>query len=223
MSKYVQKETVKQATGEEKTIYVVKDVVCKKRLVFSFLKRFADIFLSFLGGIILLPVMLILGIMVRLDSPGKAIYSQVRLGKNGKEFKLLKFRTMRIDAEANGPVWAGKDDERCTKLGAKLRKYRFDELPQLYNIFVGHMSIVGPRPERPCFYEEFKGYIDGFDKRLAVKPGLTGLAQVNGGYDLKPEEKVVFDMQYIEERSIWMDIKIIFKTVKLVFTHEGAR
>ena len=85
------------------------------------------------------------------------------------------------------------------------------------------MSLVGPRPERPCFYEEFKSYIDGFDKRLAVKPGLTGLAQVNGGYDLRPEEKVVYDMEYIEKRNVWLDIKILFKTVKLVFTHDGAR
>ena len=223
MFEYVRKETVTLDSGETQTRYIVESIPLKKKYAFSALKRVFDFTVSLIFGIVLLPIMLLLALMIRLDSPGKVIYSQMRLGKNGRAFKLLKFRTMRMDAEANGPVWAEKNDERCTKLGARLRKYRFDELPQLYNILLGHMSLVGPRPERPCFYEEFKSYIDGFDKRLAVKPGLTGLAQVNGGYDLRPEEKVVYDMEYIEKRNVWLDIKILFKTVKLVFTHDGAR
>ena len=130
---------------------------------------------------------------------------------------------MHQNAEQNGPQWAQVRDQRCTRLGQILRASRIDELPQLWNIFKGEMSFVGPRPERPCFYEEFETYIHGFSKRLQVRPGLTGLAQINGGYDLKPEEKIVYDMQYIKTRSIKLDLKCIFGTIKLVFTHKGAR
>jgi lipopolysaccharide/colanic/teichoic acid biosynthesis glycosyltransferase len=108
-------------------------------------------------------------------------------------------------------------------LGAKLRKSRLDELPQLFNILKGDMSIVGPRPERACFYDEFEKYIPHFRQRLTVRPGLTGHAQVNGGYDLKPEEKIVYDMEYIANRSLRMDIQCIWKTVLVVFSHDGAR
>ena len=135
----------------------------------------------------------------------------------------MKFRSMRLDAEENGPQWADKDDPRCTHLGRVLRKSRLDELPQLWNILKGDMSFVGPRPERKCFYDEFETYIHGFHNRLIVKPGLTGWAQVNGGYDLKPEEKIVYDMEYIQSCSIGMDLKCLLKTVRLVFTHVGAR
>ena len=130
---------------------------------------------------------------------------------------------MRLDAEKNGPQWADKDDPRCTRLGRILRKSRLDEIPQLWNILKGEMSFVGPRPERQCFYEEVETYTHGFSKRLLVKPGLTGYAQVNGGYELKPEEKIVYDIEYIHKQSVLMDLWCIFKTVKLVFTHEGAR
>lgn len=223
MNGYVEKKVEELSTGEEKTIFVVKKVLPKKKIGYAILKRAFDIVFSFVCGIVLLPVMFVLGLLVYFDSPGGVIYKQKRLGKDGKEFDLLKFRTMRANAEENGPSWADKDDDRCTKIGAKIRKYRLDELPQLYNIFMGQMSLVGPRPERAFFYDKFKDHIEGFEYRLSVKPGLTGLAQVSGGYDLLPEEKIVYDMEYIEKRSVWLDIKIIFKTVKLVFTHEGAR
>ena len=130
---------------------------------------------------------------------------------------------MNHDAEVNGPKWADKEDKRCTRFGAFLRKTRLDELPQLWNILVGDMSFVGPRPERQYFYEQFEKYIVGFSNRLVVTPGLTGYAQVNGGYELEPEEKIVYDMEYIEKRSVLMDIKCLAKTVSLIFTHEGAR
>ena len=136
---------------------------------------------------------------------------------------MVKFRSMRVDAEANGPQWAESEDDRCTRVGQFLRKTHLDELPQLWNIFMGHMSIVGPRPERAYFYDEFETYIHGFRNRLAVRPGLTGLAQVNGGYDLKPEEKIAYDMDYIRRQSLWVDIVCILKTVRLVFTRKGAR
>lgn len=130
---------------------------------------------------------------------------------------------MRIDAEINGPKWADKDDDRATKVGAFLRKTRLDELPQLWNILCGEMSFVGPRPEREYFYNIFETYIPNFGLRMLVKPGLTGWAQVNGGYELGPEEKIVYDLEYITNRSFGMDIRCMLKTVKLVFTHEGAR
>lgn len=190
---------------------------------YLFIKRVFDIAASITIGAILLLPMFIICILIRIDSPGAAIFKQERLGKDGKPFTILKFRSMRIDAESNGPQWATKDDDRCTKLGLTLRKFRLDELPQLWNILTGEMSFVGPRPERACFYEEFEKYIPEFHERLLVKPGLTGHAQVNGGYDLKPEEKIIYDLEYIRNRSITLDIKCLFKTLKLIFTHDGAR
>ena len=211
-----------QEEQKKKTEYVIEPVVPKRKPVYSFVKRAFDVVVSMTAGVLLIP-MGIIALMIRLDSEGSALFKQERLGKNGKPFYMYKFRSMRIDAEKNGPKWADQDDDRCTRLGKLLRKCRLDELPQLWNIFVGDMSIVGPRPERPFFYDEFETYIHGFRHRLVVQPGLTGLAQVNGGYDLEPEEKIVYDMRYIKERSLWMELKIIFKTVALVFSHEGAR
>ena len=212
-----------QEEQKKKTEYVIEPVVPKRKPVYSFIKRAFDIAVSFTAGLLLLIPLGIIAVLIRLDSEGPALYKQERLGKNGKAFYMYKFRSMRIDAEKNGPKWADQNDDRCTRLGKFLRKCRLDELPQLWNIFMGHMSIVGPRPERPFFYDEFETYIHGFRHRLAVQPGLTGLAQVNGGYDLDPEEKIVYDMRYIKERSLWMDLKIMFKTVALLFSHEGAR
>ncbi len=190
---------------------------------YLFVKRLFDMVASFVIGVILLLPMFVIGILIRIDSPGAAIFKQERLGTNGKPFVIYKFRSMRTDAEVDGPQWATKDDDRCTKLGLILRKMRLDELPQLWNIFIGDMSFVGPRPERECFYDEFEKYIPQFRERLLVKPGLTGHAQVNGGYDLKPEEKIIYDLEYIRTRSAWLDFKCLFKTIKLLFTHEGAR
>lgn len=191
--------------------------------VYLFSKRFFDIVVSLFSGILLFIPMLVIGILIRLDSPGPVFFKQERLGKGGVPFVLYKFRSMRINAEANGPQWAQKNDDRCTRLGRFLRNTRLDELPQLWNIFIGKMSFVGPRPERKYFYEKFDEYIPEFKERLNVKPGLTGLAQVNGGYDLLPEEKIVFDLNYINHCSIRMDLSCIFKTVKIIFSHEGAR
>ncbi len=190
---------------------------------YLFFKRCFDILVSLIAGILLFIPMLIIAAVIRLDSPGPALFRQERLGKDGVPFIMCKFRSMYVDAEENGPQWADKNDHRCTRVGRFLRSTRLDELPQLLNIFLGEMSFVGPRPERACFYDEFETYIHGFRNRLKVKPGLTGYAQVNGGYDLKPEEKIIYDMEYIQKRSVKMDMGCIFKTIKLVFTHEGAR
>lgn len=190
---------------------------------FLLVKRMMDILLSAAGLICLFIPMVIIAILIKIDSRGPAIYSQERLGKDAKPFMIYKFRSMIENAEADGPKWADLDDQRCTKLGRILRKTRLDELPQLYNILIGDMSIVGPRPERECFYIEFEKYIPGFKNRMAVTPGLTGHAQVNGGYSLLPEEKIVYDMEYIANRSLRMDIMCIVKTIAVIFTSEGAR
>ena len=186
-------------------------------------KRLFDILASFAAGLVLLIPMIVIGFLIILDSEGPAVYSQERLGKDGRPFTMLKFRTMVLDAEAEGPRWAEEDDPRCTRLGRFLRLYRLDELPQLYNIFTGDMSFVGPRPERPCFYDEFERYIPGFRDRTLVKPGLTGYAQVYGGYDLPPEEKLRYDLQYMENRGFLLDMKCILKTVPVVLSRGGAQ
>lgn len=193
-------------------------------IVYKVVKRAVDIFVSFFALLFLWLPMLVIGIIVKATSDGPAIYTQERLGKNGKPFKILKFRTMIKDSEVNGAQWSeGEDDPRITPVGRFLRNSRLDELPQLWCILTGKMSLVGPRPERDCFYDEFEKYIHGFKHRLLVTPGLTGLAQINGGYNLKPEEKIIYDMEYIETRSLAVDIKIIFKTVAVIFTHDGAK
>ncbi len=205
--------------------YTVEDLgVIDPKPVYSFFKRAFDIALSLLLLILLFIPMILIGAAVWATSKGKALYKQDRLGLNGKPFCILKFRTMVEDAEKNGAQWASGDhDDRITKVGMFLRKTRFDELPQLWCILKGTMSFVGPRPEREVFYEEFEKYIHGFRERLKVKPGLTGLAQVNGGYDLRPEEKIVYDVEYIKKRSFALDMKLMFQTVAIVFSHEGAR
>ena len=208
---------------EHKRLYEVPDIKPKKKPLYSFIKRSFDIIASLVGCIIALIPMIVIAIVIRLDSEGPAIYKQERLGLNGKSFMLLKFRSMYIDAEDEGAKWAAENDTRCTRVGSFLRKSRVDELPQLLNILKGDMSIVGPRPERPYFYNEFEKTIHGFSNRLNVVPGLTGHAQVNGGYDLLPEEKIVYDMEYIENRSLWLDLKCILKTIAVVFNYDGAR
>lgn len=195
-----------------------------KKPFYSFVKRFFDILVSFVGVIVLALPMLIIALIIKTSSKGGAFFKQDRLGQGGKTIKMIKFRTMYKDAEKMGAQWSqGDKDPRIFPFGRFLRKSRLDELPQLLCILKGDMSLVGPRPERECFYEEFETYVHGFSERLKVKPGLTGLAQINGGYELKPEEKIVYDIEYIKKRSLWTDIKILFGTVAVIFTHEGAK
>ena len=218
------KITVKPVAEKPQTKIKIRKVerINGSRL-FLFIKRTVDILFSFVGLCVAILPMLIVGVIVKIDSKGPAIYKQERLGLNGKSFNMYKFRSMRIDAEKDGARWADKDDDRVTTVGKILRKFRIDELPQLFNVLVGDMSFVGPRPERQCFYEEFATYIDGFEQRLAVKPGITGWAQVCGGYELAPEEKVLFDIEYMENRSIAMDVKCLVSTVMVVLKGDGSR
>lgn len=208
-----------EKTGE---YYIEQLGLVTGKPVYSFMKRTFDIVASAVALLILFIPLLMIALVVCLTSEGGAFFAQERLGKDGKPFIMIKFRTMRKDAERNGAQWSrGDNDERITKVGAFLRKVRLDELPQLWCILRGDMSFVGPRPERKVFYDEFETYIHGFSERLKVKPGLTGLAQVNGGYYLRPEEKVLYDVEYIKTRSLWLDIKILFKTVGVIFSGGG--
>lgn len=192
-------------------------------MLFDIYQRVLDIVLSVIGLLIGIPLMVIFGILIKVEDNGPITYKQERLGKGGKKFYIYKLRSMRTDAEKFGAQWAEKDDPRITKVGKFIRKTRIDEIPQLFNILKGDMSIIGPRPERPSFTEEFNKEIPGFINRLAVKPGLTGWAQVNGGYEITPEEKLKEDIFYIKNRSILLDLKILFKTVQVVLTGDGAR
>ena len=211
------------ACAEEPSVFEISLPQTTAGIGYTVIKRLFDVVASAVLILLLCIPMGIIAVLIRLDSPGPAMFRQERLGKNGVPFVILKFRSMKINAEENGPQWADKDDPRCTKLGRILRKSRLDELPQLWNILKGEMSFVGTRPERACFYDQFETYIHGFRNRLVVKPGLTGWAQVNGGYELKPEEKIVLDMEYIQKSSVRMDLICLFQTVHLIFTHEGAR
>jgi exopolysaccharide biosynthesis polyprenyl glycosylphosphotransferase len=189
----------------------------------AYIKRAFDIVFAALLLFVLSPVMLVTALMVKLDSAGPVIFKQERLGLHGRTFVIYKFRSMRTDAEASGPMWAARSDTRTTKIGRFLRKYRIDELPQLVNIMRGDMSFVGPRPEREYFYDKFRPAIPDFDTRLAVKPGLTGWAQVNGGYDITSAEKLRYDKEYIRDFSFRSDLRIVFMTVSVVFGGKGAR
>lgn len=207
----------------QEVFHVEKIIDFKSKPIFNAVKRMFDIIVSLAAIIVMALPMAIIAILICNETSGAPIYEQIRLGMNQEPFKIYKFRSMSVDAEKDGIQWACDDDPRVTRIGRKLRKSRMDELPQLFNILIGDMSFVGPRPERPEFYDVFDTYIDGFRQRTLVKPGLTGHAQVNGGYGLKPEEKIIYDVEYIKNRSIGMDLQCIFKTVQVVFTHEGAK
>ncbi|MBQ7922076.1 MAG: sugar transferase [Clostridia bacterium] len=189
----------------------------KVKSAYLFFKRAFDIVFSLMALLVLAIPMLLIALLVKCTSHGKVFYCQERLGLGGKKINVIKFRTMCVDAEKNGAQWStGEKDPRITPVGRFLRNTRLDELPQFWCILKGEMSVVGPRPEREVFYDAFEQYIHGFRERLKVKPGLTGLAQVNGGYFLKPEKKILYDIEYIKTRSMWLDIKIIFQTVLVV-------
>ncbi len=195
----------------------------KENIFYNVYSRVLDILLSLLGLVIGIPLIIIFGIIIKLEDGGPIIYKQERVGKQGKTFYLYKLRSMRVDAEKYGVQWAQSNDPRISKVGSFIRKTRIDELPQLFNILKGDMSVVGPRPERPMFTMQFNDEIDGFVNRLLMKPGLTGLAQVNGGYDISPKEKLEYDLYYIKNRNIFMDLNIILKTICIILTGNGAR
>lgn len=192
-------------------------------LSFGLIRRLFDIFVGSLGLLCSVPFIVVFGLLTKIEDGGPVFYKQERVGLYGKHFTLYKLRSMRVNAEKNGPQWAEKDDPRVTRVGSFIRKTRIDELPQFYNVLRGDMTLVGPRPERPEFVIRFDQEIPGFISRLQVKPGLTGWAQINGGYDITPKEKLELDLFYIENRSLLFNMRILIKTVLVLFTGSGAR
>lgn len=179
----------------------------------AFLKRAFDVSSATAGFLMLLPLMALIAIIVRRTSPGPVLYKQTRLGLDGKEFKIYKFRTMRLDAEKNGPEWSSQEDHRATPFGRFLRRWNLDELPQLWNVIRGDMSLVGPRPERPYFVDQFREILPRYTSRHVVKTGLTGWAQVHGlRGDTSIQQRLRYDLYYIENWSLWLDIKILIMT-----------
>lgn len=218
------------------------------------IKRTLDVIGAMVGLVLVAPIMLLVGAAIKLDSPGSVFYTQLRVGVNrrktdrrycqrigvaelrqrerrredylGRPFQIIKFRTMVQDAEKHtGPIWATRNDTRVTRVGRVLRKTRLDEVPQFWSVLKGDMSLVGPRPERPVFVRQLSERVEDYHRRLEVKPGLTGLAQVENGYDSSVSsvtDKVRFDIKYISSWSFWTDLRILFKTVVVVVTGKGA-
>lgn len=214
-----------EATEEVSTSYSYERKL-KEPLKSAYLpvKRLFDV-LSASGLMVVTgPIVLLFGVLVKLETPGSMFYSQERVGLMGKRFKVTKLRSMYTDAEKNsGAVWASKNDSRVTRVGKFIRKTRIDELPQLWSVIKGDMSMIGPRPERPELTEKFSEEVKGFEQRLRVLPGLSGYAQVHGGYDVTPEEKYKLDKYYMDNISLKEDLKIILETVRVVLTGDGAR
>ncbi|HUR33028.1 MAG TPA: TIGR03013 family XrtA/PEP-CTERM system glycosyltransferase [Vicinamibacterales bacterium] len=189
-------------------------------------KRVVDLVLAAVGLVLAAPLMLLTALAVRLESPGPVLYRQERVGENGREFTLCKFRSMRTDAESGTPIWAREKDDRVTRVGRFIRITRLDELPQLWNVLRGDLSFVGPRPERPFFVQQLAEIIPFYMERHAVKPGVTGWAQVKYRYGSSVEdamEKLRYDLYYIKHLSIVFDLTIVADTVKVIISGKGAK
>jgi len=189
-------------------------------------KRWLGIASSALSLILSLPLCLLVALAIKLDSSGPVFYRQERVGQDGKTFTMLKFRSMRNDAEENGPKRAAINDDRITRVGRFIRKYRLDEIPQMINVLKGDMSFIGPRPERPIFVDKFAKEIPYYPQRHVVKPGISGWAQIRYPYGASKEdalEKLKYDLYYIRHFSIFFDISIILETGKVVLLGKGSR
>ncbi|HKW98508.1 MAG TPA: TIGR03013 family XrtA/PEP-CTERM system glycosyltransferase [Bryobacteraceae bacterium] len=206
--------------------FVFSDGFHRSRLVLA-VKRALDLSFGMIGLAVSLPVMVLVAIAVKLDSPGPALFRQQRVGFAGKTFDVLKFRSMRVDAEkANGAQWAAPDDPRTTRVGRFIRKFRLDELPQFINVIRGEMSFVGPRPERPVFVEQLRKEISYYDERHSVRPGITGWAQVRYPYGATVDDalrKLEYDLFYLKNMSIFFDCAIVLQTIRTVLTGKGGR
>ena len=181
---------------------------------------------AFVGAILSLPIAIITAILIKLDSKGPVLYKQERVGRNGRTFTLMKFRSMRMDAEKDGPVWAQDGDDRATRVGRIIRRIRVDEIPQFWNILRGEMNFVGPRPERPHFIKQLAEEIPYYEQRHLIAPGLTGWAQIKYPYGASVEDarqKLQYDLYYIKNQSLLLDAAILFETIKTIIFSRGAR
>ncbi|MGY6766174.1 sugar transferase [Faecalibacterium prausnitzii] len=193
------------------------------RLLNLFLKRVIDLLGSTIGLIVFSPVLILIAILIKLSSKGPIFFKQERLGKAGRTFEIIKFRTMVVNAEnlGSGLFVKSENDNRITKVGKVLRATSLDELPQLFNVFLGEMSLVGPRPPVPHHPYKFEEYSEFQRKRFEMKPGMTGLAQVTVRNSVPWDKRIIKDVEYVEKFNIWLDIKIIFITIKKVFSRES--
>jgi sugar transferase (PEP-CTERM system associated) len=179
---------------------------------------------ALVGGFLSLPLAIVTAILIKLESPGRVLYKQERVGKNGSTFTVMKFRSMRVDAEKAGPVWASADDDRTTRVGRIIRKLRIDEIPQFWNILRGEMDFVGPRPERPHFVSQLAQEIPYYEQRHLIAPGLTGWAQIKYPYGASIEDarqKLQYDLYYIKNQSLMLDAIILFETIKIILFGRG--
>lgn len=188
-----------------------------------FIKRLIDFFGSLIGSIIISPILIIIALLIKLTSKGPVLFKQERLGKDGKTFKILKFRTMVVNAEKIGDGLSVKseNDNRITKIGKLLRATSLDELPQLFNVILGQMSLVGPRPPVPHHPHKYEEYTDIQRKRFEMKPGMTGLSQVTVRNSVSWDERIPVDVDYVEKFNVWLDIKLLFKTIQKIFVRES--
>lgn len=198
----------------------------RRRWITMTLKRLIDIVVSIAGLVTLAPLMFVVALLIKLDSPGPIFYRQMRVGLRGHPYMMWKFRSMSQDAEKHGPRWADANDPRISRVGRWLRKIRIDELPQLINVLKGEMSLVGPRPERPIFVQELRSIIPYYDLRHTVRPGITGWAQTRFRYGASAEDahiKLQYDLYYVKNLSLWLDALVLVQTVRVMLRGEGAR
>ena len=220
---------------ERLTGRVLLDLIRPSWLIFSTRGRHARInqitrsamhrAIALVGAMLSVPIAILTAILIKLDSPGPVLYKQDRVGKNGRPFKLMKFRSMRTDAEKDGPVWAKTDDDRTTRVGRIIRKIRVDEIPQFWNILRGDMNFVGPRPERPHFVAQLAQEIRYYDQRHLIAPGLTGWAQINYPYGASiddAKQKLQYDLYYMKNQCLALDATIMFETIKTVLFGRGT-
>ena len=189
-------------------------------------KRLLDAVLSTVALFILLPLMILVAVLIKLDSPGPVFYRQLRVGLQGVCYEILKFRSMHMDAEKEGARWATLNDARVTRVGRWMRRWRIDELPQLINVIKGDMSLVGPRPERPTYVQRLKESIPYYDLRHTVRQGLTGWAQIRFRYASSEEDshlKLQYDLYYVKNLSLRLDVRILLETIRVIFSGKGAR